>query len=103
MVVAPPEEHATHVEKVLRMRFRPGENGEQALEEVGSEFTVVRERIRCIEASVLRKLTHPSRSARLRDFIEDKPAFLDGTFSWTRLGYRYAGPPPAALERGRVR
>ena len=102
-VVAPPEEPPTRPEKILRMRFGIGVGGVHTLEEVGTDFTVVRERIRCVEAKVLQKLKHPSRSAQLREFIEDAPAFLDGTFSWIRLGYRYAARPPARLLRGEVR
>jgi RNA polymerase primary sigma factor len=57
-------------ERVLRMRFGIGENTDHTLEEVGQDFEVTRERIRQIEAKALRKLRHPSRSRRLRSFIE---------------------------------
>lgn len=57
-------------EKVLRMRFGIGESSDHTLEEVGQDFNVTRERIRQIEAKALRKLRHPSRSKRLRAFIE---------------------------------
>ncbi len=57
-------------EKVLRMRFGIGENSDHTLEEVGQSFDVTRERIRQIEAKALRKLRHPSRSKKLRAFIE---------------------------------
>jgi len=57
-------------ERVLRMRFGIGENSDHTLEEVGQDFDVTRERIRQIEAKALRKLRHPSRSRRLRSFIE---------------------------------
>ncbi|MGB3400369.1 MAG: RNA polymerase sigma factor RpoD [Candidatus Deferrimicrobiaceae bacterium] len=57
-------------ERVLRMRFGVGEKSDHTLEEVGQDFTVTRERIRQIEAKALRKLRHPSRSKRLRTFIE---------------------------------
>jgi RNA polymerase primary sigma factor len=57
-------------EKVLRMRFGIGEKSDHTLEEVGQDFEVTRERIRQIEAKALRKLRHPSRSKRLRSFIE---------------------------------
>jgi RNA polymerase primary sigma factor len=57
-------------EQVLRMRFGIGEKSDHTLEEVGQKFTVTRERIRQIEAKALRKLRHPSRSKRLRTFIE---------------------------------
>jgi len=54
--------------KVLRMRFGLGMNTDHTLEEVGKEFDVTRERIRQIEAKALRKLKHPTRSKRLKDF-----------------------------------
>ena len=57
-------------EKVLRMRFGIGEEGEHTLEEVGETFSVTRERIRQIETKALRKLRHPSRSRMLRAFAE---------------------------------
>jgi RNA polymerase primary sigma factor len=57
-------------EKVLRMRFGIGERADHTLEEVGQDFAVTRERIRQIEAKALRKLRHPSRSKKLRTFIE---------------------------------
>jgi RNA polymerase primary sigma factor len=57
-------------EKVLRMRFGIGEKSDHTLEEVGQDFEVTRERIRQIEAKALRKLRHPSRSEKLRSFIE---------------------------------
>ena len=57
-------------EKVLRMRFGIGEESDHTLEEVGQDFNVTRERIRQIEAKALRKLRHPSRSAKLRTFID---------------------------------
>jgi len=57
-------------EKVLRMRFGIGEKADHTLEEVGRDFEVTRERIRQIEAKALRKLRHPSRSKRLKAFIE---------------------------------
>ena len=57
-------------EKVLRRRFGIGEAADHTLEEVGQEFDVTRERIRQIEAKALRKLRHPSRSKRLKSFVE---------------------------------
>ena len=57
-------------EQVLRMRFGIGEKSDHTLEEVGQKFTVTRERIRQIEAKALRKLRHPSRSKRLKSFME---------------------------------
>ena len=58
-------------EKVLRMRFGIGESSDHTLEEVGQDFSVTRERIRQIEAKALRKLRHPSRSKRLKAFVEN--------------------------------
>jgi RNA polymerase primary sigma factor len=57
-------------EKVLRMRFGIGEKSDHTLEEVGQNFEVTRERIRQIEAKALRKLRHPSRSKKLKSFVE---------------------------------
>jgi len=57
-------------EKVLRMRFGIGEKADHTLEEVGQDFAVTRERIRQIEAKALRKLRHPTRSRKLKHFIE---------------------------------
>lgn len=58
-------------ERVLRMRFGIGMNTDHTLEEVGAQFAVTRERIRQIEAKALRKLKHPTRSRKLRTFLED--------------------------------
>jgi RNA polymerase primary sigma factor len=58
-------------ERVLRMRFGIGMNGDHTLEEVGQQFSVTRERIRQIEAKALRKLKHPSRSRILRSFLDN--------------------------------
>lgn len=60
-------------ERVLRMRFGIGMNTDHTLEEVGQQFSVTRERIRQIEAKALRKLKHPSRSRKLRSFIDHLP------------------------------
>ncbi len=58
-------------EKVLRMRFGIGEKSDHTLEEVGQDFSVTRERIRQIEAKALRKLRHPTRSRKLKNFIDN--------------------------------
>jgi len=60
----------TREERVLRMRFGIGMNTDHTLEEVGQQFSVTRERIRQIEAKALRKLKHPSRSRKLRSFLD---------------------------------
>src|SRR4051812_27431821 len=57
-------------ERVLRMRFGIGTNTDHTLEEVGQQFSVTRERVRQIEAKALRKLKHPSRSRKLRNFLD---------------------------------
>ena len=57
-------------QKVLRLRFGLDDGRSRTLEEVGKEFNVTRERIRQIEAKALRKLRHPSRSRKLREFLE---------------------------------
>ena len=57
-------------EKVLQLRFGLEDGRPRTLEEVGKEFNVTRERIRQIEAKALRKLRHPSRSKKLRDFLD---------------------------------
>jgi RNA polymerase primary sigma factor len=57
-------------EKIIKMRFGLDDGSEHTLEEVGQNFAVTRERIRQIEAKALRKLRHPSRSHRLRAFLE---------------------------------
>ncbi len=60
-------------EKIVKMRFGLQDGSEHTLEEVGQHFAVTRERIRQIEAKALRKLRHPSRSHRLRAFLENNP------------------------------
>jgi RNA polymerase primary sigma factor len=57
-------------QKVLRLRFGLDDGRGRTLEEVGKEFNVTRERIRQIEAKALRKLKHPSRRCKLRDFLD---------------------------------
>src|SRR5437660_12616222 len=64
-------------EKIVRMRFGLEDGSEHTLEEVGQAFQVTRERIRQIEVKALRKLRHPSRSRRLRAFV-DRKTFGDG-------------------------
>jgi RNA polymerase primary sigma factor len=57
--------------RVLRMRFGIGMNTDRVLEAAGQQFSVTRERIRQIEAKALRKLKHPSRSRKLRSFLDN--------------------------------
>ena len=59
-------------EKVIKLRFGIGDGSEHTLEEVGQDFDVTRERIRQIEAKALRKLRHPSRSRKLKAFLEGR-------------------------------
>jgi RNA polymerase primary sigma factor len=58
-------------ERIIKMRFGLDDGSERTLEEVGQSFAVTRERIRQIEAKALRKLRHPSRSGKLRAFLEE--------------------------------
>ena len=60
----------TREQKVLRLRFGLDDGRERTLEQVGQEFGVTRERIRQIEAKALRKLRHPSRSRKFKDFLD---------------------------------
>ena len=64
-------------EKIIKMRFGLQDGSEHTLEEVGQHFAVTRERIRQIEAKALRKLRHPSRSHRLRAFLDTQPSRID--------------------------
>jgi RNA polymerase primary sigma factor len=57
-------------QKILKLRFGLGDGRDHTLEEVGQQFDVTRERIRQIEAKALRKLRHPTRSRKLRSFVE---------------------------------
>jgi len=66
-------------ERVLRMRFGIGMNSDHTLEEVGQQFNVTRERIRQIEAKALRKLKHPSRSKKLRSFLNNSKQHGDAS------------------------
>ena len=58
-------------EKILRLRFGLDDGIARTLEEIGKEYNITRERVRQIEAKSLRKLRHPSRSKKLRDFLSD--------------------------------
>jgi RNA polymerase primary sigma factor len=62
-------------EKIIKLRFGLEDGSEHTLEEVGQEFQVTRERIRQIEAKALRKLRHPSRSRKLKSFVEENPGW----------------------------
>jgi len=64
-------------ERIIKMRFGVGDGSEHTLEEVGQTFAVTRERIRQIEAKALRKLRHPSRSRKLRAFLEGRTSWND--------------------------
>src|SRR3546814_10275546 len=75
-------------ERVLRMRFGIGMNTDHTLEEVGQQFSVTRERIRQIEAKALRKLKHPSRSRKMRSFLDQYGSF---SFCYEKRG---ANPHP---------
>ncbi len=64
-------------DRILRMRFGIGTNTDHTLKEVGQQFSLTRERIRQIEARALRKLKHPSRSRRLRSFLDRRHFVVD--------------------------
>ncbi len=64
-------------DRILRMRFGIGMNTNHTLEEVGQQFSLTRERIRQIQAKALRKLKHPSRSRRLRSFLDGRHFVVD--------------------------
>ena len=70
--------------KVLKLRFGLEDGKSRTLEEVGREFQVTRERIRQIEAKALRKLRHPSRSKKLRDYM-DRFIIRKGIIVWKNL------------------
>jgi RNA polymerase sigma factor (sigma-70 family) len=83
-------------EKVIRMRFGIGEPTDCTLEEVATEFGVSRERIRQIEAKAIRKLRHPERASRLRDFADE------GAPSRPRLAEQRPMPARAAVQPAEV-
>src|SRR3546814_14875328 len=72
-------------ERVLRTRFGIGMNTDHTLEEVGQQFSVTRERIHQIEAKALRKLKHPSRSRKLRSFLDTYPNQIGRASCWERV------------------
>ena len=69
-IVATLESLSAREQRVLRLRFGLDDGRQRTLEEVGDEFNVTRERIRQIEAKALRKLRHPSRSRKLKDYLD---------------------------------
>ena len=92
-------------ERVLRMRFGIGMNTDHTLEEVGQQFSVTRERIRQIEAKALRKLKHPSRSRKLRSFLDNLKSFRRssaGGSRWQRSGY-YRGSIPGNIKSSNIK
>ena len=86
-------------EKIIKMRFGLQDGSEHTLEEVGQHFAVTRERIRQIEAKALRKLRHPSRSHRLRAFLETSLTGLGGRL----LSEKRDSQPISAYQPGQVR
>ena len=96
-------------EKVLKLRFGIEDGRTRTLEEVGKEFNVTRERIRQIEAKALRKLRHPSRSKKLKDFLNltntvprgrRKPCRGGFLCPWTEPGHRQRGKTGEGQKRG---
>src|SRR5262249_41496568 len=90
-------------EKVLRMRFGIGEKSDHTLEEVGQDFEVTRERIRQIEAKALRKLRHPSRSKRLKSFMESEGGGAYRPVNMRKLSVKIEGKERIVeIDEGRV-
>ena len=84
-------------EKVLKLRFGIEDGRTRTLEEVGKEFNVTRERIRQIEAKALRKLRHPSRSKKLKDFLTSAALSI-----FPSIRAHAFGPPREPSAAGRV-
>ena len=87
-------------EKVIKMRFGVGDGSEHTLEEVGQSFAVTRERIRQIEAKALRKLRHPSRSRKLRAFLEGRSVELRGPIAQRSEPPAHNRPVPGSNPGG---
>jgi len=85
-------------EKVLRLRFGLDDGRARMLEEVGKEFNVTRDRIRQIEAKALRKLRHPSRSKKLKDFLDDWNGYIGYSQKQFYSSYIYRKPKPVKRE-----
>ena len=84
--------------RVLRMRFGIGTGDDNVLEEVGQQFSVTRERIREIEAKALKKLKHPSRSRKLRAFLDGEPLASDSDPRRKRLNDLFDADPTACFD-----
>jgi len=85
-------------DRVLRMRFGIGTGDDSALEEVGQQFSVTRERIREIESMALSRLKHPSRSRKLRAFLDGKPLASDSDPRTKRLNDLFEADPEACFD-----
>lgn len=85
-------------DRVLRMRFGIGTGDDSCLEEVGQQFSVTRERIRAVEARALKALKHPSRSRKLRAFLDGEPPASDSDPRRKRLNDLFEADPEACFD-----